>query len=94
MAEGMTLAEQGKIAQEFLEGLLASMTIAATVTVRELDEETVELAVDATPPTELGVTRLNSAPIIVRANVSRNPKDIFWARSNRLQRHASRDIWT
>lgn len=55
MAEGITLAEQGKIAKEFLEGLLASMGIAAEVTVRELDEETVELAVDATPPTELGV---------------------------------------
>lgn len=55
MAEGISLAEQGKIAKEFLEGLLASMNIAAEVTVREVDEETVELAVDATPPTELGV---------------------------------------
>jgi len=55
MAEGITLAEQGKIAKEFLEGLLASMNIKAGVTVRELDDETVELAVDATPPTELGV---------------------------------------
>jgi spoIIIJ-associated protein len=55
MAEGITLAEQGKIAKEFLEGLLSSMNITAEVTVRELDEETVELAVDATPPTELGV---------------------------------------
>jgi spoIIIJ-associated protein len=55
MAEGITLAEQGKIAREFLEGLLASMNIKADVTVRELDDETVELAVDATPPTELGV---------------------------------------
>ena len=55
MAEGISLAEQGKIAKEFLEGLLASMNITAEVAVRELDEETVELAVDATPPTELGV---------------------------------------
>ncbi|MFI5035678.1 MAG: RNA-binding cell elongation regulator Jag/EloR [Acidimicrobiales bacterium] len=55
MAEGISLAEQGKIAKEFLEGLLASMGITASVEVRELDEETVELAVDATPPTELGV---------------------------------------
>jgi spoIIIJ-associated protein len=55
MAEGISLAEQGKIAKEFLEGLLASMNITADVEVRELDEETVELAVDATPPTELGV---------------------------------------
>ncbi|MGH9021060.1 MAG: RNA-binding cell elongation regulator Jag/EloR [Acidimicrobiales bacterium] len=55
MAEGITLAEQGEIAKGFLEGLLASMNIHASVSVRELDEETVELAVDATPPTELGV---------------------------------------
>ena len=55
MAEGISLAEQGKIAKEFLEGLLASMSITAQVEVRELDEETVELAVDASPPTELGV---------------------------------------
>lgn len=55
MAEGISLAEQGRIAKEFLEGLLASMNIIAEVSVRELDEETVELAVDATPPTELGV---------------------------------------
>lgn len=55
MAEGITLAEQGKIGKEFLEGLLASMGITAEVAVRELDDETVELTVDATPPTELGV---------------------------------------
>jgi spoIIIJ-associated protein len=55
MAEGISLAEQGSIAKEFLEGLLGSMNIEAVVTVRELDEETVELAVNATPPTELGV---------------------------------------
>jgi spoIIIJ-associated protein len=55
MAEGISLAEQGKIAKEFLEGLLASMDIKAEVSVRELDEETVELAVNADPPTELGV---------------------------------------
>src|SRR5271169_1629895 len=42
MAEGISLAEQGKIAKEFLEGLLASMSITAEVSVRELDEETVE----------------------------------------------------
>ena len=55
MAEGITLAEQGAIAKEFLAGLLASMEINAEVTVRELDEETVELSVNANPPTELGV---------------------------------------
>lgn len=55
MAEGISLAEQGAIAKEFLEGLLRSMNIAAEVSVRELDEETVELSVDANPPTELGI---------------------------------------
>lgn len=55
MAEGISLAEQGAIAKEFLVGLLASMEITAEVTVKELDEETVEVSVMATPPTELGV---------------------------------------
>lgn len=55
MAEGISLAEQGSIAKEFLTGLLASMNIQAEITVKELDEETVELSVNATPPTELGV---------------------------------------
>ncbi len=55
VAEGISLAEQGAIAKEFLVGLLASMNIAAEITVSELDEETVELAVNANPPTELGI---------------------------------------
>ena len=55
MAEGISLAEQGSIAKEFLTGLLASMNITAEVSVKELDEETVELSVNANPPTELGV---------------------------------------
>jgi spoIIIJ-associated protein len=55
MAEGISLAEQGSIAKEFLVGLLASMNISADVSVKELDEETVELSVNADPPTELGV---------------------------------------
>ena len=55
MAEGISLAEQGSIAKEFLEGLLASMNITAEVSVKELDEETVEVSVNANPPTELGV---------------------------------------
>lgn len=55
MAEGISLAEQGAIAKEFLVGLLASMNIQADVSVKEIDEETVELSVDATPPTELGI---------------------------------------
>ncbi len=55
MAEGISLAEQGTIAKEFLQGLLASMNITADVSVTEIDDETVELAVNATPPTELGI---------------------------------------
>lgn len=55
MAEGISLAEQGSIAKEFLEGLLLSMNIKAEVSVKELDAETVELLVNANPPTELGV---------------------------------------
>jgi spoIIIJ-associated protein len=55
MAEGISLAEQGSIAKQFLEGLLQSMNITAAVTTRELDAETIELAINATPPTELGV---------------------------------------
>ena len=55
MAEGISLQEQGAIAKEFLTGLLASLKIAAEVTVKEIDAETVEIAVNATPPTELGV---------------------------------------
>ena len=55
MAEGISLAEQGSIAKEFLVGLLASMNIEAEVSVKEIDEETVEIAVNADPPTELGV---------------------------------------
>jgi spoIIIJ-associated protein len=55
MAEGISLAEQGAIAKEFLVGLLASMDIKAEVSIQELDEETVELSVNANPPTELGI---------------------------------------
>ena len=55
MAEGISLAEQGSIAKEFLRGLLASMNITAEVSVNEIDDETVEVAVNATPPTELGI---------------------------------------
>lgn len=55
VAEGMTLAEQAAVGKEFLEGLLGAMGLSATVTSKELDEETVELSVDADPPTELGI---------------------------------------
>ena len=46
MAEGMTLEEQGAIGKTFLEGLMGAFGLPATVEVRVLDEETVELAVD------------------------------------------------
>lgn len=55
MAEGISLTEQGAVAKEFLEGLLTIMGIVADVGVKELDEETVEVSVNADPPTELGV---------------------------------------
>ncbi len=55
MAEGISLAEQGLIAKEFLVGLLASMGVTAEISIKEIDEETVELAINANPPTELGV---------------------------------------
>jgi spoIIIJ-associated protein len=55
MAEGISLAEQGTIAKDFLVGLLEAMSIKAEVTVKELDAETVEILVDADPPAELGV---------------------------------------
>jgi len=55
MAESISLQDQGIIAKEFMIGLLASMNIAAEVTTREIDAETIEIAVNANPPTELGV---------------------------------------
>ncbi len=44
VADGITLQEQGAVAKEFLEGLLDRYGLEARVDVRELDEETVELA--------------------------------------------------
>ncbi len=44
VADGITLQEQATVAKEFLEGLLDRFGLQATVDVRELDEETVELA--------------------------------------------------
>ena len=55
VAEGISLAEQAQVAKSFLEGLLEAMEITATVSVNEIDAETVELAVNTNPPTELGV---------------------------------------
>jgi spoIIIJ-associated protein len=46
VAEGMTLQEQAEVAKEFLEGLMDHYGLDAAVEVRELDEETVELAAD------------------------------------------------
>lgn len=45
VSEDVSLAEQGSVAREFLEGLLAEFGAEGTVTVNELDEETVEVAV-------------------------------------------------
>lgn len=44
VADGVTLEEQAAVAKEFLEGLLDRYGLEATVEVRTLDEETVELA--------------------------------------------------
>lgn len=44
VAEGVTLQEQGAVAKEFVEGLLARYGLDATIEVRELDESTVEVA--------------------------------------------------
>jgi spoIIIJ-associated protein len=46
MAEGVTLEEQAEVAKEFLEGLVATMGLEASVAIRTIDEETVEVAVD------------------------------------------------
>jgi spoIIIJ-associated protein len=55
MAEGMTLEEQGAIGKTFLEGLTSAFGLPASVEVRLLDDETVELAVDAEDPATLGI---------------------------------------
>lgn len=44
VADGITLQEQAEVAKEFLEGLLDRYGLEATIDVRELDDETVELA--------------------------------------------------
>lgn len=46
MAEGMTLQEQADVAKEFLEGLLAEYGMSATVAIRVVDDETVEVAAE------------------------------------------------
>lgn len=52
MAEGMTLEEQGQVAKTFLEGLTDAFGLEAEVSVRLIDDETVEVAVDGK---ELGI---------------------------------------
>jgi spoIIIJ-associated protein len=44
MAEGMTLEEQGEVGRAFLAGLLTEYGVSASVEMRLLDEETVEVA--------------------------------------------------
>jgi spoIIIJ-associated protein len=44
VADGVTLQEQAEVAKDFLEGLLDRYGFEAVVAIRELDEETVELA--------------------------------------------------
>jgi spoIIIJ-associated protein len=44
MAEGMTLEEQGEVGRAFLAGLLTEYGVTASVEMRLLDEETVEVA--------------------------------------------------
>lgn len=46
VADGITLAEQAEVAKDFIEGLLDRYGLTATVEVRELDDQTVELAAD------------------------------------------------
>jgi spoIIIJ-associated protein len=44
VTEDVTLAEQGEVAKEFLEGLLERFGVSGSVAVQEVDEETVEVA--------------------------------------------------
>lgn len=46
MAEGMTLEEQAEVGKKFLMGLVEAFGYEATVEIRNLDDETVELAVN------------------------------------------------
>ncbi len=55
MSDGIPLAEQGEIARKFLDGFVESLGIEATSNVNILDEETVEISLDATPPNQLGI---------------------------------------
>ncbi len=44
MADGMTLQEQAEVAKEFLQGLLDTFGVDASVTSRVIDDDTVEVA--------------------------------------------------
>jgi spoIIIJ-associated protein len=46
MSEDVALAEQGEVARAFLDGLVREFGASGSVEVREVDEETVEVAVD------------------------------------------------
>lgn len=46
VSEDVALAEQGEVAREFLDGLLAEFGASGTVSVNEVDEDTVEVAVE------------------------------------------------
>jgi len=46
MADGITLEEQAAVGKEFLEGLVAALGLEATVEIRPLEDDLVELALD------------------------------------------------
>jgi spoIIIJ-associated protein len=52
VTETLSLQEQGEIAKEFIEGLVAQLGLAATVTATPIDEESVQVAVEGS---ELGL---------------------------------------
>ncbi len=55
VSDSIPLSEQGDIAKRFLDGFIESLGLDATSTVNIIDDETVEISVDATPPTQLGL---------------------------------------
>ncbi len=55
MSESVSLSEQGEIAKRFLDGFVEALGVEATSTISLLDDETVEVSIDATPPTQLGI---------------------------------------
>jgi spoIIIJ-associated protein len=55
MSESVPLNEQGEIAKRFLDGFVEALGVEVTSTISFLDDETVEVSIDATPPTQLGI---------------------------------------